>query len=68
MNVTVKAKEWTADEVRELRVSRGMSLEQAAKRIRVKPRTWLSWELPSQKRRPPASKKMLLDMLESQKI
>ncbi len=69
MTTATKAeKEWTAEEVRELRNRLGLTRAQAAEKVGVAPRTWLGWELPSQNRRPAGSCKILLDMLESRKI
>ncbi len=55
---------WTPDAVRALRTRLGLSLEEAARKVGVRPRTWLSWELASQGRKPSASAMILLRWLD----
>lgn len=55
----------TPEQVRAFRLSLGLTIEQAADRIGIKPRTWKSWEQPSQDRGPSASHVILLRLLES---
>lgn len=52
-------------EIRAIRRARGLTIEQAAASVGVKPRTWLAWELPSQKRTPSPSHVILIRLLEN---
>lgn len=51
-------------EIRGIREALGLTVEQAAARIGVKPRTWLYWELPKQQRWPSASHLILIRLLQ----
>lgn len=50
-------------EIRALRLGLGLSLEQAAEKVGVRPRTWMGWELPSQKRHPSPSHLILIRLM-----
>jgi DNA-binding transcriptional regulator YiaG len=50
--------------IRAIRESLGLSIEQAAAKVGVKPRTWQAWEQPSQKRDPSPSHAILIRLLE----
>lgn len=54
----------TPARLREIRERLGLSVEQAAAKVGVRPRTWHSWELPSQKRHPSPSHEILIRLLE----
>ena len=56
--------EVTAAQVRALREHLGLSLEDLAAKVGVKPSTIYSWETPSQKRRPSESHAILLRLVE----
>lgn len=51
-----------------LRARLGLTVEQAAERVGVKPRTWQAWEQPSQRRAPSPSHAILIGLLERGKI
>jgi DNA-binding transcriptional regulator YiaG len=59
------AKVWTPAAVRATRERLGLTIEQAAAKVGVTPRTFYSWELASQDREPSASHKILLGLLDS---
>jgi DNA-binding transcriptional regulator YiaG len=42
----------TPAQIRALRLRLGLTLEEIADKVGVSARTWMSWELPSQKRKP----------------
>ena len=50
--------------IRQIREGRGLTLEQAAELVGVKPSTWYGWETPSQKRRPSPSHAILIGLIE----
>lgn len=54
----------TPQDIRALRELLGLSIEQAAARIGINPRTWQSWEQPSQKRKPSPAHVKLIRLLE----
>ena len=55
----------TPEQVRALRKELGLSLEELAAKIGVKPSTVYAWETPSQHRNPPESRAILLRLLEA---
>jgi len=55
-------------EIRALRESLGLTIEQAADKVGVRPRTWHAWELASQERRPSRSHLLLIHLLKAGKI
>jgi DNA-binding transcriptional regulator YiaG len=54
--------------IRAIRESLGLSIEQAAAKVGVKPRTWQAWEQPSQDRQPSSSHIILIRLLEEGKL
>lgn len=59
---------WTPERVRALRLRLRLTLDAAASKVGVRPRTWLGWELPSQNRHPSKSHEILLTLLDAGKI
>ncbi len=68
MTTATEKKAWTPARVRELRERLGLSRLEAAEKVGVTARTWLSWELPSQDRAPSPRCELLLSLLEKGKI
>jgi transcriptional regulator with XRE-family HTH domain len=68
MGTMTKERLTLSERLRRLRARRGLTVEQAAEAVGVKPRTWQSWEQPSQDRRPSASHLILIDLLERGKL
>ena len=58
----------TPEDVRLLREGIRLTVEQAAEKIGVLPRTWRSWEQPSQKRQPSDSHKILIRLMARKKL
>jgi DNA-binding transcriptional regulator YiaG len=58
----------TPERIRALREKLGYSIEEAAARVGVKPRTWQAWEQPSQERGPSPSHLILIRLLEQRVI
>lgn len=65
--MTVEANPWPK-KLKALRKRLGLTLEQAAEKVGVQPRTWYAWETPSQKRRPPAGRQILIRLLAEGKL
>lgn len=61
-------RELTLKRIREIRKSLGLTVEQAAVKVGVRPRTWRSWEQPSQNRSPSDAPAILIRLLEKRKI
>lgn len=57
--------ELTPEKIRAIRKARGLSIEEAAEKIGVHPRTLLKWELPRQNRKPSPSHVILLRLLQA---
>ena len=55
----------TPAQIRAIRVRKQFSYKEAAERVGVTPRTWQSWELPSQKRIAPPWATLLIRLLEA---
>lgn len=58
--------EWTPTTIRDLREARGLSVDDAAKKLGISPRQWFHWEAGT--RRPSGPAVVLLDLLKSKKI
>ncbi len=54
----------TPKRIRDIREKLGLTIEQAAERIGVMPRTWRAWEQPSQGRSPSESHAILIRLLQ----
>lgn len=62
-----QANPWPA-RLKKLRADLGLTIEQAAEKVGVRPWTWYGWETPSQDRKPSKSHAILIDLLESGKL
>lgn len=56
------------EEIKAIRVKRGLTIEEAAEKVGVRPSTWYGWETPSQNRRPSPSHAILIGLLARKKL